>query len=551
MLFNGPSCGHDFDFHLLSWFEASTQFAHLHYPLWAYTPAFNAGEPRFVFYPPLSWALGALLGLLLPWKLVPAAFTFLALTLSGFSMRRLALNFASPNTAVMAAVLYVVNPYMLLTAYERTAYGELLAAAWIPLLLLAALAPRVRIVPLAIPIALLWLTNVPAAIMSCYALALLVVCRLVLAGRAPKQGCSRRHLALATGAGTVLGLALPAFYLVPAVAERGYIQANMAIIEGMRIADNTLFHHMSPATEDNLAHDAVLHTASVISVTLLLTIAALILLTAFSMRRLDQPHRSRWAAAAYPLTMLAMVIAVLLTPVSLRLWTYAPELRFLQFPWRLDAILAAILCLFATFFLERFALKSLAVALTPMTFAAAFVYPAWHLLHQRCDDEDTVHARVALYHSNRGTDPTDEYTPASADNEALAQSNPPYWIVPIYKPFGQPNPYPAPCDEAAPPDSAPGQAPGHLVVDAPVPELLVLNRRNFPSWTIRVNGALASSCDRDDGLICVALPPGHDTIDLSYRLPYDQRSGLALSFLSLVAAVWIQFKSRRRPNLFG
>src|ERR1700678_2514877 len=66
LIVHGTSCGHDFDFHLLSWFEAATQFAHgnLH-PHWAFTPAFNAGEPRFVFYPPISWYFGAVIGLVL------------------------------------------------------------------------------------------------------------------------------------------------------------------------------------------------------------------------------------------------------------------------------------------------------------------------------------------------------------------------------------------------------------------------------------------------------------------------------------------------------
>ena len=61
------SCGHDFDFHLLNWLEAARQFTHgnLH-PHWATTPAYNAGEPRFVFYPPLSWTIGAILGLTFP-----------------------------------------------------------------------------------------------------------------------------------------------------------------------------------------------------------------------------------------------------------------------------------------------------------------------------------------------------------------------------------------------------------------------------------------------------------------------------------------------------
>jgi len=89
----GCSCGHDFDFHLLNWMEVARQFSHGNiHPQWAFTPAFNAGEPRFVFYPPLSWILGALLGLLLThlpaikeaaaWNATPILFTWVALTLS-------------------------------------------------------------------------------------------------------------------------------------------------------------------------------------------------------------------------------------------------------------------------------------------------------------------------------------------------------------------------------------------------------------------------------------------------------------------------------------
>ena len=72
ILFQGPSCGHDYDFHLLNWFEAAAQFRHgnLH-PQWAISPAFNAGEPRFLFYPPISWTIGAILGLFLPWTITP------------------------------------------------------------------------------------------------------------------------------------------------------------------------------------------------------------------------------------------------------------------------------------------------------------------------------------------------------------------------------------------------------------------------------------------------------------------------------------------------
>ena len=51
----------------------------------AATPSanFGAGEPRFVFYSPLTWMLGAALGFVLPWTLVPVVMTFLLLAGTG------------------------------------------------------------------------------------------------------------------------------------------------------------------------------------------------------------------------------------------------------------------------------------------------------------------------------------------------------------------------------------------------------------------------------------------------------------------------------------
>ena len=59
---------------------------------------------------------------------------------------------------------------------------------------------------------------------------------------------------------------------------------------------------------------------------------------------------------------------------------------------------------------------------------AALTYPAYIFFHQPCDEEDTVKARLALFHSNQGTDPTDEYTPTTADNDSLAHPDPAYWL---------------------------------------------------------------------------------------------------------------------------
>jgi len=547
---HGCSCGHDFDFHILNWFEAARQFTHgtLH-PHWAYTPAWNAGEPRFIFYPPISWIIGALLGLIMPWTWTPIAYTWLALTAAGFALYHLARSVTTPNAALLTATFYIVNPYMLFTAYERTAYAELLAAAWIPLLLHAILREQVTIPRIAIPVALLWLTNAPAAVMSCYTLALLTTIRIVTNPGAPsfasfaKGGVSREsatapahlsatkpltsiQLALRTTAGTILGLALAAFYILPAAYERRYVQIAMAILSGLHPQDNFLFHRTSDPD-----HDTVLYTASTVAI-------ILIALTAITLAvNLLNRHKAKNSTkqAILPLTVLTLTIALLLTPLSAPIWHYLPELRFLQFPWRLLAILAPTLSLAIALPLSHFKLKPLPTAALSLTIAASLTWPAYHAFHQRCYPEDTVPARLTLFHSaNPGTEPTDEYTPTNADNDSLAHTDPAYWLSP------DPN-------AKAPASTSPGPAPTHLTVNAPAPEDIILNLRDYPAWRITLNGTpITDHVQRDDGLIALPIPAGPSTIDIHYAQTLDQTLGDIFSLTSLALLLLLLARSRRK-----
>jgi uncharacterized membrane protein len=527
LILRGCSCGHDFDFHLISWFEAARQFSHgtLH-PHWAFTPAWNAGEPRFVFYPPLSWIAGALLGLLMPWSWAPIVYTWLALTAAGASLYLVARRYTTPNAALVAAAAYLANPYTLYTAYERTAYAELLAAAWFPLLLQAALERRISIPRIALPVALLWLTNAPAAVMGCYTLALLLLLRIGHACLSSNTEASSRTesspttLTLHSSAGVLLGLGLASFYLIPAAYERRYVQIKMAILTGLRPEDNFLFHHTSDPE-----HDLVLHLASLVAVALIApTVAALLSLyrqhaSTPSPDPLDPPGPQ---SLRLSLTVLTGTILFLLTPLSVPLWRYLPELSFLQFPWRLLAVLATLFGLALAQTLGRVRLSPARTIALVLLASAGMGIASDRLFRQRCYPEDTVPARLEVFRStNPGTDPTDEYTPIGADNDTLSEQNPGYWLAPS-------------ATSAAPPSSSRGAAPRTLELSLPSPATLILNLRNYPAWHITRNGIdLPGRLPRKDGLIALPVPAGQAHIEITYTTPPDQWIGYALSALAL------------------
>ncbi len=549
LMVHGCSCGHDFDFHLISWMEASAQFrAGVWHPAWAFSPAWNAGEPRFVFYPPMSWTWGALLGMALPWGAVPIVFTGLVLFAAGLAMYWLAreLDAARP-AAVIAAVVYMANPYMIFTAYERTAYAELLAAAWMPLLLAAILRERVSVLRVAVPVALLWLTNAPAAVMGCYALALLAMVRLIWMWR----GTSLRRcveLAGQVASGVAMGIGLAAFYVVPAAYEQRWVQITMATVEGMRIGDNFLFHHTSDA-----AHDEVLRTASLIAVVMLGVGAVLIGIAAFvqtkaadeaqvadlrygapDLRTRNYETRKR---AVLSLALLAMVIGVLLTPLSALVWRVLPEMTFLQFPWRLTAVLAAAVCGALALAFRAIRISSGWLSLGSLLIAMAMGWPVVHQFRQECDDEDTVSARLGVFESKAGTDATDEYTTGEADNDALLHADPPFWL--------------AKDADAQPVQGAAGPIPMHFGVDADDAEILVLKLREYPAWVVRVNGVETEDrVERADGLIAFPVTAGHSQIDVAYRMTRDRELGDGLSIVALcgmgglMGVGWFRGRSR-------
>jgi hypothetical protein len=542
LAWRGTSCGHDFDFHLQSWLEVVKHWREgVLYPHWDTSANYGAGEPRFVFYPPATWLMGALLGVLLPWTWTPVAFTLIALIGCGLSFYAMAREWMAQDAAAVAACVYVLNPYLLFVAYERTAYGELLSAIWLPLLVLYGLRKSPSLLRLSLIVAALWLTNAPSAVMGCYLLALIVLVTAIH---------DRSYALIARAAGAIaLGLGLAAFYIVPALYEQRWVEIARAIAPGMRIEDSFLFGHTGEAF-----HDQVLRTASWIAVAMMATAVAAI---EASLRK-RQPNRLR-----SPLIASLFAICLLLLPFSDILWRHAPELRFLQFPWRwllvLGIAMAALVGLaLRGSFLEASTRKTILVRATSMLALALVMSSlAAYAFWQPCDDEDNIAAQRATFRDG-GFEGTDEYTAINADNGDIQQGLP---LVRIVK-----------STEADEADSSIAENPQwvqnatdavpasiqilrwkteskNIEIQSSVPAFAVFRLMDYPAWQVQVNGTPVIRPRRDDGLLTVPLQTGRSAISIRYTATRDVELGRGLSALALCVAVTLSIRTKRWRNL--
>ncbi len=574
---HGSACGDDFPFHLSSWLDAARQIrGGVLYPHWTNLGAYNAGEPRFTFYPPISWMLGALLVLLLPSAPVTVVFVFFALTTAGLAMYALARQYAAPNVALLCAALYAVNPYMVCNAVERSAFAELLSATWMPLLLLGLLRRRLNVAGLALPLALLWLTNVPSAVTGVYTYALLFTLRAALAFRDHRRTGTAtpppmRHTLGLGASGFLLGIALPAFYLLPAVAQKRYIQGVSAFDGPLQIGSNFLFSHSGDAL-----HQTIVRQVSWMAVAALsLGMASLgYVLRSRNPRSAngadgDRTHNrtGAWAENAVPhtrgsmlpvghtaslLIALCAAIGFGLTPRSAPFWRL-PELNLLQFPWRLLTLLFPVVALGLALAMQKLGWGSRRLLLYG---PAAVLLLALLAVHSYRRGSLVPHLDQYMAHlsaGGRGFHGTPEYAVAGASDIALLSRDPDFWTTTTMDgraPGTAADPLETPdrARDSKDPNVAMGwgpsaaisqPAPRHLALDLAQPAILVLHLRAYPQWQVLRNGvAEPLRLHRTDGLVALPLPAGHSVVDVrwdrSWSRSWDRYLGNTVSLLAAV-----------------
>ena len=514
--FLGIPSGHDLEFHLYSWLEVLSQWKQgIVYPRWAELANFGYGAPRFIFYPPASWTLGAGLSAIFPWIVVSGIHIWISLVAAGVSMFFLAREWLNRRDATFAAVLYAVNPYHLVIVYWRSDFAELLASWLLPLLLLLLLrAPdqtRRLSAFLGLVLACAWLTNAPAAVMVHYSLALLL---LIVAWQRRSP-----HILLTGGIAVLLGAALAAVYLLPAIYEQRWVDIVQAISQGYRPIDNFPFVHTTDAEHN--AFNRVISWVAVAEI-------AVTLSGAWAARQWRRRSPELW----YSIVIWAGACILVMLPISKPLWSVLPKLRFMQFPWRWLLCLAVPFSLLITMTLRRWTSR-LALYFAML---GVLVFVWHHYQPPYWDYADDLHEMQDNMATSVGYEGTDEYTPVTAD------------------------PSTADNDKDARRVTILGPARGAIHVlqwnaeqklftaDISAPDHLVLKLFDYPAWRVEVNGHVTRAQTRENtGQMLVPVQAGMNRVRIVFARTWTGTLGAWISLF----AVFLAFILLRAPRAFA
>ena len=529
----GAASGHDIEFHAASWFDAAYQWKEgILFPRWTAWTNHGFGEPRFIFYPPLSWMLGAALTLLVPDQAVPILFLVLVQTLSGLSAYFLLRNLAAPRAALLGAGYYVINADALLMTYIRSDFAEQLACALFPLVLLAALRlcgylenspPKLSSVAFfAILFAGVWLSNAPAGVIASYSAAMLFTWAVI---------SERSWRILFRGiSGLALGLGLAAFYLVPAAYEQRWVNIGQALSSGLLPSQNFLFTPIN-----DVEHTWFNWIASICALSLILLFG----LAALASRRFAPPANSSGQNRKPFLALLLIGSAATLLTLrfTLPLWSYLPKLRFVQFPWRWMSVIAVVACCFLASVIEkrRGSLWFAVLLVLTVPLADFLVENTWW-------DPDEMPTQHDAITSGQGFDGTDEYDPLGDSHTDLPLNAPLVNVLPA--------------DSA---DSAVRQArvqiqqwtteQKEIRVEAQTEARVALRLLNYPAWRVEVNGRIVQPERADDfSQMVIPVEAGNSEIRVRFTRTLDRKLGNGISAASALLAAILLWLERKRVN---
>jgi 6-pyruvoyl-tetrahydropterin synthase related domain len=529
----GNASGHDFSFHAASWMDAAAQWRDgILLPRWTAGANHGFGEPRFIFYPPLSWMFGAALGFVVPWVYVPAVFIVLTQMMAGLSAFALGRRLFPERGAFLCAVCYAANPYALLIVYMRSDFAEQLALVFFPLLTLATLevlglvhAPLGKkpssIALLAILFAAVWLTNAPAGVVATYSLAVLFAWTAITT-----KSC--RPL-IQGGIALALGFGLAGVYLVPAIYEQRWVNITQALASGLQPSQNFLF-----AVIADTEHNAFNRIASGMAVLMIVLTAIFAALTVprRDKSRLHPSAKSVWSV----LFVLSVTAAFLMLHVSNIFWIALPKLRFVQFPWRWMSILAIPFACFIAMTTSQRRLRWYGSALIVAAVMAALGAAATYMVRHTWWDSEDIPVLQEAIGNDEGFEGVDEYDPVGGDHSILPEKSARATLLRATR------------NSSAEPDAKVHVESWtaerkELRITAREPLRLSLRLLNYPAWRIEVNdAAVIAQQTAETGQIVVPLAAGSSHVIVRFVRTPDRIIGGVLTGAAIFVVLLLFFR---------
>lgn len=512
----------------------------------AFLPAWGAdlnggfGGPGLLLYPPLVNVPHVLLLLA---GLPPAVGTGLAavvlLALSGLAVLGWLRAEGLGGGALPAALVYVLSPYRLVDVYERSALSENLAFLFPPLVLwaLAAsrpLTPARRVVVVALPVAGLLLSNLPAAVLFGSVLAAAVL--------HPATGGGRRGVAVA---GALLGAGLAAFALLPAAFSSRWCATELFYSGSSR--------HFRPSRHV-LFGPAELNPEFGRSVSWAVVALAMLAFAAYVLGRRGPDRRQPlWAAVA-------IVAFLAMLPPAGRLWDSLPLLSRLQFPWRLATVLTLALAALLAFVPRRLSLSVAAVA-------ALLALPWWGRSVSPIRDLPVAPAAASapgsafpdptLVHDAAGFSPNPWVrNPILLDPWFVPRTvSPAFWRALLASARGAPTqslpqgPVASPSGPVSARVRRWGPLSGLVEVESTGGRLL-LHQLAFPGLHVAVDGtARPTGPDEGTGLLSFDVPPGRREISWRWEpFPFLRRARTVSALAAAVAVVLLVLPALRSAS---
>lgn len=521
----------------------------VYYPRWAPDLFLGYGYPIFNFYAPLLYYLAEALHVLgLSFVGAIKAIQVGAFLLYGLGMYVFAREIMGRKPALLAAAAYVYAPYRFKEAFVQGDYPQFLALALLPLVfwafhkLIAARKRAYLIVGACLYGALILSHNITAMLASPF-LALYIVWMTL----SHRNQVFWKNLVPEVLAALALALGLTAFFWLPALYEKRYVQLDL-LTKGFfefRQYFLSLGELLAPSPPlDTAASNPYMPFNLGTAQVFLCLVAGLALLPRFCLRREEKSH------LLFSLASLLLCIFMML-PASTPLWEHVPLLAFTEFPWRLVGLAGLFTALPAGMSLrllswakvsDRASCTALALSLVliPVT-VFVYLYPRQPFVEYP-DPTPADIIEFELETQAWGTTSGSEYLTIWLTEKP--EDSP---LLPLYR-AKQPI---SKLDSQHLPEGVQAELLGHSVVSdsyrftSPQAFTARFHTFYFPGWRAYLDGKpVVIQISQPYALIEVAIPPGEHTLRLRFENTPIQRLANGLSLVTLLVTLILCFMLR-------